>query len=80
MIVLTDDQQRAVLAAMRPLAPRDRDAFLADVTAALAGRMLGDGLVHRIVAEAQRRHLVPPNLDRAKGEPRHERKLRAGES
>jgi hypothetical protein len=63
-IRLTDEQMDAVLAAARPLRVVDRDAFLQDVAAALQGRPeLGDGAVYRVLAEVQRRHHDPPQLD-----------------
>jgi hypothetical protein len=50
-----------VLAAARPLAVQDRDAFLQEVAERLSSLPhLGDGIVHRVVAEIQRRHFDPP--------------------
>jgi hypothetical protein len=44
-------------AAARPLAVQDRDPFLQEVAARLAALPhLGDGVVHRMCAEVQRRH------------------------
>ena len=59
---LTDDQLAAVLQAAEPLAVGDRGAFLQDVAAALQGQELGDGTVHRAVAQAQRQYYDPPIL------------------
>jgi hypothetical protein len=55
-IALTDEQLTAVFEAARPLAVRDRDAFLQTVAELLqARREIGDGDVHRAVVTAQRR-------------------------
>jgi hypothetical protein len=63
-IRLTDAQLSAVFAAARPLAVRDRDAFLQAVAEALqARREIGDGDVHRAVVTAQRRFWDPPITD-----------------
>ena len=59
---LTDDQLAAVLRAAEPLAIGDRGAFLQDVAAALRGQELGDGTIHRAVAQAQRKYYDPPIL------------------
>lgn len=59
---LTDDQFAAVLRAAKPLAVGDRGALLQDVAAALHGQELGDGTVHRAVAQAQRKCYDPPIL------------------
>jgi hypothetical protein len=61
MLKLTDSQMDAVLAAARPLAVQDRDPFLQEIAARLTALPhLGDGVVHRVVAEVQRRHFDPP--------------------
>ena len=57
---LTDDQLTAVLSAAEPLAVGDRGAFLRDVAATLQGQELGDGAVHRAIAQAQRKYYDPP--------------------
>jgi hypothetical protein len=62
-IRLTDAQLTAVFDAARPLAVRDRDAFLLDLAAALQGQELGDGTVFRLIREVQRRHFDPPELN-----------------
>ena len=49
MFKLTSDQADTVLRAARPLQSADYDAFLQDVTEALAGcPELGPGIVHRV--------------------------------
>jgi hypothetical protein len=53
-IALTDSQLSAVMTAAAPLAPGDRGPFLEAVVAALEGREVGDGLLHRVIAEVQR--------------------------
>jgi hypothetical protein len=63
-IALTDAQLTAVFDAARPLAVRDRDAFLLDLAVALQGQEnLGDGTVFRLIREVQRRHFDPPQFD-----------------
>jgi hypothetical protein len=63
-IHLTDAQLTAVFDAARPLAVRDRDAFLQAVAEALQGhREIGDGDVHRAIVVAQRRFYDPPITD-----------------
>jgi hypothetical protein len=64
---LSDDELSAVMAAARPIAVAQRDAFLRAVAAALGGRELGPGVVHRVCAETQRRFFDPPDLGRASG-------------
>jgi hypothetical protein len=60
---LSDSELQAILAACKPLQPRDRDAFLRDVANEIAALpMRGDGAVHRAIAVAQRRHWDPPHL------------------
>jgi hypothetical protein len=53
------------MAAARPIAVARRDAFLQAVAAALNGREIGPGVVHRVCAETQRRFFDPPDLGRA---------------
>jgi hypothetical protein len=63
-IALTDAQLTAVFEAARPLAVRDRDAFLQAVAEALQARPeIGDGDVHRAIRVAQRRFYDPPITD-----------------
>jgi hypothetical protein len=62
-IALTDAQLTAVFEAARPLAVQDRDPFLQDVAALLAGIAdPGDGDVARAIRVVQRRHFDPPEL------------------
>ena len=64
-IRLSDSELDAVMAAARPLAVERRDAFLQEVATLLRGcAEVGPGVLHRIVAEVQRRHFDPPNLNR----------------
>jgi hypothetical protein len=61
MLRLSDRELDIVLAAARPLEVSHRDEFLPDVAEALSRLPhLGDGIVHRVVAEVQRRHWDPP--------------------
>jgi hypothetical protein len=51
----------AVLAASHPLPPASRSAFLADVAVALSRLPeLGDGVVHRVIMDVQRRYFDSP--------------------
>jgi hypothetical protein len=70
-IRLTDAQLTAVFEAARPLAVRDRDAFLQAVAEVLQGqRVIGDGDVHRAIRVAQRRFYDPPITDE-RAQPHH---------
>jgi hypothetical protein len=66
-IRLTDAQLDAIVRACQPLAPGDRGAFLEAVAAALRDREIGDGLLHRTIAEVQRKFWDPPVLERMAG-------------
>jgi hypothetical protein len=66
-IKLTDSQLDVIQAAAQPLAPADRSAFVEAVAAGLRGREVGDGLLHRTIAEAQKKFFAPPVLERAAG-------------
>ena len=58
---LTDTQLTAVFEAARPLAVRDRDAFLqAGAELLQVRREIVDGDVHRAIVAAQRRFYDPP--------------------
>jgi hypothetical protein len=60
-IRLTDTELEAVFTAAPPLKPCDRDAFLqAIATELVAQPVVGDGVVHRICSEIQRRLFSPP--------------------
>ena len=61
---LTDSQITHIFAAARPLAVQNRDAFLQEVAAALAGIAdPGDGDVARAIRQTQRRFWDPPITD-----------------
>jgi hypothetical protein len=60
MIRLTDVQLDVVMAAAAPLPVDRRDAFLQEVAAALEGHEIGDGILHRVIAEVQRKFWDPP--------------------
>ena len=62
---LSDDQLDQVLRAARPLAVRDRDAFLQAVADGLRGKTIGDGTVFLAVRDAQRLFYDAPELDPA---------------
>jgi hypothetical protein len=62
-VPLTDMQLDAVLAAAHPLPPDKRSEFLADVARTLASeRVIGDGLLHRVIMHVQKRYFDPPDL------------------
>jgi hypothetical protein len=67
-ISLTDNQLEQVFRAARPLAIRDREAFLQMVADGLRGKTIGDGEVFRAVRAAQRCFYEAPVLDET---PRH---------
>jgi hypothetical protein len=67
-ISLTDDQLEHVFRAARPLALRDREAFLQAVADGLRGKTIGDGEVYRAIRTAQRAFYEAPVLDET---PRH---------
>jgi hypothetical protein len=65
---LTDQQMDAVLAAAHPLPPDRRSAFLEEVALALSrASVIGDGITHRIIMEAQRRFFDPPSFSSDSG-------------
>ena len=64
-LALSDAQMSALLAASHPLPPESRSAFLAHCARELAALpAIGDGAVHRIVAEVQRIYFDVPDLGR----------------
>ena len=71
-ISLSDQQLDAVLRAAEPLQPRDRGLFLEEVARELAALPeLGDGALHRVFAQVQRKHFAPPREAGFHGGPRH---------
>jgi hypothetical protein len=59
-IALTDSQMMAILAAAAPLAAHDRNPFLMEVAELLqALPEVGDGALHRVIMQVQRRHFDP---------------------
>jgi len=62
-IALSDSELDTVMRAAGVLNVADRDNFLRDVATGLAGRELGDGIVARVCAEAQKRFWRAPELD-----------------
>jgi hypothetical protein len=67
-LALTDDELDAIMRAAAPLQPHQRDGFLQDIAVALAALpMLGPGVVHRAIAEVQRKHFDAPDLRVAGG-------------
>jgi hypothetical protein len=66
-IRLTDAQLDVIMAAAESLAVADRDPFLRDVAERLRGHEIGDGILHRTIAEVQARYWHPPDLSRNAG-------------
>jgi hypothetical protein len=67
-IALTDAQLDVIHRLAWPLAPQDRGAFLELVAQLLQEQpTIGDGTVHRIAVEAQRRFWSPPAVDGTTG-------------
>ena len=67
-IRLSDQQLNAILAAATPLDPRARSAFLADVAQEISRHpILGDGLLHRVIMQVQKKHFSPPLETRSVG-------------
>lgn len=66
-IALTDEMMDSILRAAAPL--RDRSAFLEDLAREL-GRLpepLGNGSLHRVIMQVQRKHFDPPQGHSAAG-------------
>jgi hypothetical protein len=62
VLALTDHQLQMLLDASRPISVERRDAFLHDVASQLAARTdVGDGELHRLLHELQRRHIDYPD-------------------
>jgi hypothetical protein len=60
---LSDEELAAVMVAAKPLPPRDRAAFLADVASELANYAeIGPGVIGRVTARLQREHMVRPRF------------------
>ena len=59
-ISLTDDQLSAILRGAKPLPPADRDQYLRRVAELLRYCEIGDGVVSRAAARAQREIFKPP--------------------
>ena len=66
-IRLTDEQLAVIMTAAEPLPVADRDPFLRDVAERLQGHEIGDGIIHRVIAEVQHRYWHPPDLSRNAG-------------
>ena len=74
-LALSDSEITTIFAACRPLDLDDRDRFLQDVAAALAGCELGDGIVARTCAAVQARYRRPPPVAPVRHAPQQMRKL-----
>lgn len=74
-IIGTDPIAELPIATIEPLIkPKSGREAHAAFVAALQGHELGDGIVHRVCAETQRRYLNPPALGRNTGLPRWARR------
>jgi hypothetical protein len=60
MVRLSDSELTELFDAARPLLPAVRDEFMAQVAKALEGKDVGDGELHRLLRDVQRRY---PPLD-----------------
>jgi hypothetical protein len=75
-IRLTDDQMSAILAASFPLRPNQRSRFLEACAQELARLPeIGDGAVHRVVSEVQRRFFDPPEFATDNGASKYSRRV-----
>jgi hypothetical protein len=63
-LALTDSQLNAILAAAHPLPWGKRNDFLEEITRILqAMPELGDGSLHRVIVQTQRKFFDPPDLE-----------------
>jgi hypothetical protein len=60
VVSLTDAELEAIEAAARPVPQASRGSFLEQVARAVAGRQIGPGELHRIIAELQPLFFEPP--------------------
>jgi hypothetical protein len=71
-IALTDEQMDSVLRAATPLLPCDRTPFLEALAHTLQAQpLIGDGTVHRAIAETQKRFFTPPREHGNNTAPKH---------
>jgi hypothetical protein len=69
---LSDAQLTAVMQAAAPLQPRDRASFLEALAKALQAQpVIGDGTVHRAIADTQKRFFNPPLESGFNGAPKY---------
>jgi hypothetical protein len=62
-IALSEQQMMAVWAAARSLPPNARGAFLEEVAREISRHpVLGDGLLHRVIMQVQKKHFDPPQF------------------
>jgi hypothetical protein len=72
---LSDQQLDQILTACAPLAPDRRQGFIEQVIAALQTvPVIGDGVLHRVIVEAQRQHFDPPRFATTLSAPRQGRR------
>jgi hypothetical protein len=63
IVALTEQQMTAIWAAARPLPPHARGAFLEDVANEISRHpTLGDGSLHRLIMQIQKKHFDPPDF------------------
>lgn len=64
-LALSDSQLDVIHRLAWPLAPGDRGAYLEAVVQALQAQpALGDGVIHRVAVECQRRFWTPPEIEK----------------
>jgi hypothetical protein len=79
LIHLSDEQMSALLAASFPLHANQRSKFLAACARELAQLPeIGDGAVHRVVMEVQKKFFDPPSFATDNGVSKYSRRARAG--
>jgi hypothetical protein len=68
MIRLSDEQMHVISRTAEPLFPGDRGAYFHRVAELLRSQPeLGDGIVSRVVRQAQKEFWRPPDLSQASG-------------
>ena len=62
-IALSEEQMTAIWAAAVPLSTDARGAFLEEVATEISRHpILGDGLLHRVIMQVQRKYFDPPQF------------------
>jgi hypothetical protein len=75
-IALSDEQMSAIWAAAMPLDVKARGAFLEEIALEISRHpILGDGLLHRVIMQVQRKHFSPPQFASDAGASRSRRRV-----